>query len=382
MLCKHRQEKNIIVMSYGCHTTVLRREPRLTYAGANKSERVVWARSSLEGLPKELMTMLSNMTTPRIRAYLSRRLPPAVEDRIAERYDVVRNPQDTILTPEELAREATGCSYIFTSAMQPVTREVFQELRGTVKAIGTLSVGYNHIDIPAAKEFGVAVFYSPGVLSDACAELAIMLLLNAARRGYEADTVVRTDAWTGYAPTQLLGIGLTGRRAGILGMGRIGQAISKRLKAFGVTVHYHNRNRLAPNEEDGAIYHPTPDSLLAVSDFLLLLAPAAPELVRFLDHDRINLLPQGAVVINISRGEIIDDAALIGALHSGRIFAAGLDVFANEPAIDPRYRTLTNVFLTPHIASATVDTRNAMGFVVLDGIEAFEEGRPAENQLC
>ncbi len=242
-----------------------------------KASRLFGLVQALEGLPKELMTMLSNMNTPRIRAYLSRRLPPAVEDRIAERYDVVRNPQDAILTPEELAREATGCSYIFTSAMQPVTREVFQELRGTVKAIGTLSVGYNHIDIPAAKEFGVAVFYSPGVLSDACAELAIMLLLNATRRGYEADTVVRTDAWTGYAPTQLLGVGLTGRRAGILGMGRIGQAVSKRLKAFGVTVHYHNRNRLTPNGEDGVIYHPTPDSLLAVSDFLLLLTPAAPD---------------------------------------------------------------------------------------------------------
>jgi len=326
--------------------------------------------------------MPSDIQTQRIRVYLSRRLPPAVEERIAAQYDLVRNPQDTILTPEELARAAKGCSYIFTSAMQPVTRKVFQDLRGTLKAIGTLSVGYNHIDIPAAKEFGVSLFYSPGVLSDACSELAIMLLLNAARRGYEADTMVRTNAWTGYAPTQLLGIGLTGRRAGILGMGRIGRAISKRLKAFAVTVHYHNRNRLGPSEEDGAIYHSTPDSLLAVSDFLLLLAPSAPELVRFFNRDRINLLPQNSVVVNISRGDIIDDDALIDALQTGRIFAAGLDVFANEPAIDPRYRTLTNVFLTPHIASATIDTRNAMGFVVLDGIKAFEEGRTAENQLC
>lgn len=322
------------------------------------------------------------MKAPRIKAYLSRRLPSAVEERIAARYDIVRNPRDTILTPAELTRAAMGCGYILTSAMQPIPREVFQELRGTLKAIGTLSVGYNHIDIAAAKEFGVSVFYSPGVLSDACAELGVMLLLNAARRGYEADTMVRSSAWTGYAPTQLLGIGLRGRRAGILGMGRIGQAVSKRLKAFGVTVHYHNRNRLNPQEEDGAVYHPTPDSLLAVSDFLLLLAPSSPELVHFLNRDRISLLPHGAVVVNISRGDTVDDDALIEALHSGRIFAAGLDVFANEPEIDSRYRTLTNVFLTPHIASATVDTRNAMGFHVLDGLETFEEGRFAENQLC
>jgi glyoxylate reductase len=319
---------------------------------------------------------------PRIKVYLSRRLPPAVEERIAVRYDVVRNPKDTLLAPDALARAAEGCQYILTSAMQSMPRDVFDQLRGTLKAIGTLSVGYNHIDLNAAKEHGVSVFYSPGVLSDACAELGIMLLLNACRRGHEADAMMRANAWPGFAPTQLLGIGLAGRRAGILGMGRIGQAIAERLKPFGVTVHYHNRNRLNLELEGGAIYHSTPDGLLAVSDFLLLLAPSSPELVHFLNRDRINLLPQGAVVVNISRGDTIDDNALIEALQSGRIFGAGLDVFANEPEIDPRYRVLPNVFLTPHIASATVDTRNAMGFLVLDGLKAYEEGRTAENQLC
>lgn len=301
---------------------------------------------------------------------------------MAVRYDLVRNPQDTILTSENLAAAAGGCHYIFTSAMQPITRAVFQKLAGTLKAVGTLSVGYNHIDIAAAKEFGISVFYSPGVLSEACADLGVMLLLNAARRGYEADTMVRSNAWTGFGPTQLLGISLTGRRAGILGMGRIGQAVATRLKAFGITVHYHNRNRLDLGEEDGAIFHASPESLLEVSDFLFLLAPPSPELVRFLNSDRIKLLPHDAIVVNLSRGEVVDDNALIEALQSGRIFGAGLDVFANEPSVDPRYRTLSNVFLTPHIASATVDTRNAMGFIVLDGIQSFEEGLTAENQLC
>jgi lactate dehydrogenase-like 2-hydroxyacid dehydrogenase len=326
--------------------------------------------------------MSSVLKTSRIKAYLSRRLPSAVEERMASRYELVRNPEDTILSPEELANSAQGCSYLITSAMQPITREVFQRLAGTLKVVGTLSVGYNHIDLTAAKEFGVAVFYSPGVLSDACAELSVMLLLNAARRGYEADSMVRSNAWNGYAPTQLLGIGLMGRRAGILGMGRIGQAVAKRLKAFGITVHYHNRRRLSPMEEDGAIFHATADHLLEVSDFLFLLTPSAPELVGYLNRDRIEQLPRNAIVINVSRGEIVDDDALIEALQSGLIFAAGLDVFANEPHIDPRYRTLSNVFLTPHIASATIDTRNAMGFLVLDGIQAWEEGRTAENQLC
>ena len=319
---------------------------------------------------------------PRVKAYLARRLPPAVELRVTERYDVIRNLEDVVLSPGDLADAARGCQYILTSAMQPIPREVFQKLAGTLKAIGTLSVGHNHIDLDAAREFGVSVFYSPGVLSEACADLGIMLLLNACRRGYEADSLMRAGLWRGYAPTQLLGIGLTGRRAGILGMGRIGQAVATRLKAFGVELHYHNRTRLDVTLENGAFYHGSPESLLRASDFLLLLTPGSEELKGFLNRERIELLPDNAVVVNISRGDTVDDDALIEALRSGRIFAAGLDVFAGEPAFDPRYRTLPNVFLTPHIASATVDTRNAMGFLVLDGLLAYEQGRKAENQLC
>lgn len=316
-----------------------------------------------------------------LKAFLSRRLPVAVERR-AERYELVRNPEDLILTPSALAEAAAGCDYILTSAMQPIPRSVFEQLDGTLKAIGTLSVGHNHIDLDAAREFGVAVFYSPGVLSEACADLAVMLLLNAARRGYEADALMRAGKWTGYAPTQLLGIGLTGKRAGILGMGRIGQAVAKRLRGFGMELHYHNRKALSAADELGATYHPAAEELLKVSDVLLLLTPGTSELVNFLDQRRLALLPSNAVVVNISRGETIHDDALIDALQNGRIFAAGLDVFAGEPNFDPRYRTLPNVFLTPHIASATVDTRNAMGYLILDGLLAFEQGRKAENQLC
>jgi lactate dehydrogenase-like 2-hydroxyacid dehydrogenase len=319
---------------------------------------------------------------PRIRAYLSRRLPPEVERRITERYDVVHNHEDTILSPRELADAALGCEYIITSAMQSIPCEVFERLSGTLKAVGTLSVAYNHIDLTAAREHGVSVFYSPGVLSDACAELAVMLLLNAARRGHEADAMVRRREWKGYAPTQLLGIGLVGRRAGIIGMGRIGQASASRLRAFGVELHYHNRNRLDPESEMGAVFHETADSLLAVSDFLFLLAPSSPSMIRFLNRERIAILPANSIVINISRGDVIDDDALIEALQSGRVFAAGLDVFKGEPEVDLRYLDLPNVFLTPHIASATTDTRNAMGFLVLDGLRAYEQGYKAENQLC
>ena len=339
------------------------------------------ARALRGGTGKEMSGTKPPDVPGKIKVFASRRLPDAVEQR-AERYTLIRNPEDTVLTPEALAEAAGGCDYILTSAMQPIPRSVLQRLSPALKAIGTLSVGYNHIDLDAARELGVAVFYSPGVLSEACADLAVMLLLNAARRAHEADTLMRAGAWQGYAPTQLLGIGLSGRRAGILGLGRIGQAVARRLRAFGMQVHYHNRRRLPPADEDGAIYHATAEDLLRVSDALFLLAPASVELAAFLNHERIALLPKDAVVVNISRGDTIDDGALIEALQTRRIFAAGLDVFTGEPHFDPRYRTLPNVFLTPHIASATVETRNAMGFLVLDGLLAFEEGRKAENQLC
>jgi lactate dehydrogenase-like 2-hydroxyacid dehydrogenase len=334
-----------------------------------------------ESIPTMTATQASPQTS-RLKAYLSRRLPIAVEQRIAERYDVVRNPHDTILPPAELGEAALGCNYIITSAMQPIPRETFERLSDTLRAIGTLSVGYNHIDIAAAREYGVSVFYSPGVLSDACAELAVMLLLNAARRAHEASVMVRTGEWKGFAPTQLLGVGLVGRRAGIVGMGRIGQATARRLRAFGVELHYHNRHRLDPELELGAVFHESAEDLLRVSDFLFLLAPGSAETAGFLNRERIALLPSDAIVINISRGDTIDDDALTEALRFGRIAAAGLDVFAGEPEIDSRYLTLPNVFLTPHIASATTDTRNAMGFLVLNGLLAMERGIRAENQLC
>jgi lactate dehydrogenase-like 2-hydroxyacid dehydrogenase len=318
----------------------------------------------------------------RPRVFLSRRFPVEVERRIAEHYDIVLNLEDSILSSPDLIQAARGCKYLFTSAMQSIPRGVISELAGTLKAIGTLSVGFNHIDVEAAREFGVAIFYSPGVLSDACAEIAVLLLLNAARRGYEADQLIRSGSWEGYGPTQLLGIGLMGRRAGILGMGRIGQATAQRLRPFGVEIHYHNRHRLQPGQEGGATYHPSVEDFLSISDFLILCAPGTPELVGFLNRERIEMLPPNAVVVNISRGDTIEDNALIDGLQSGRVFAAGLDVFANEPEIDLRYRSLPNVFLTPHIGSATTDTRTAMGLLVLEGLLASEQGIIPENQLC
>ena len=218
-------------------------------------------------------------------------------------------------------------------------------------------------------------------LNESTAEVAMMLILGACHRAYESDQLARSGEWTGWAPTQMLGLGLSGRRLGILGLGRIGRQVAKRAAPFGLEIHYHNRRQLPAEDEAGAIYHPSSDALLRHSDIFCITAPSTPELKGFLDARRIALLPKDAVVVNVARGDMVDDEALIAALKSRRLFSAGLDVYRGEPELDPRYRTLPNAFLLPHIGSATIDTRNAMGFLLLDGLKAIEEGRRPANQV-
>jgi glyoxylate reductase len=286
-----------------------------------------------------------------------------------------------LLQPADIAAQAKGASVLLVTATERVTGELLRALSPSLRTVATLSVGYDHIDLASARTLGIEVLHTPDVLSEACAEVALMLVLNACRRGFEADRLVRTGQWTGWAPTQLLGKGLVGKRFGIFGMGRIGRAIAARARPFGVEIHYHNRSPLDPAVAQGAEYHATLDSLCRHSDVLMVAAPGSPELKGALDRAHIAALPRGAIVANISRGDIVDDNALIEALINGQVFAAGLDVFANEPAIDPRYRTLDNVFLSPHIGSATHETRNAMGWQLIEGIEALRRGERPTNLL-
>ncbi|CAG2148560.1 2-hydroxyacid dehydrogenase [Cupriavidus plantarum] len=312
------------------------------------------------------------------KAFVCRRMPPDVEAAMAARFRVDRNESDALLSPAAIAERARDVSVLFVTATERIDGELLRNLSPALKTVATLSVGHDHIDLATARELGIDVLHTPDVLSDACAEVAMMLLLNAARRGYEADRMVRGGQWPGWAPTQLLGKGLVGKRLGIFGMGRIGRAIATRARAFGMRIHYHNRSRLPAELEDGAIYHATLADLCVHSDMLMVAAPGAPQLKGALDAAHIAALPRGAVVANISRGDIVSDDALIAALQSGHVFAAGLDVFANEPNLDPRYRQLDNVFLSPHIGSATEETRNAMGWLLLDGLAALRRGeRPA-----
>jgi lactate dehydrogenase-like 2-hydroxyacid dehydrogenase len=251
-----------------------------------------------------------------------------------------------------------------------------------VRAIANFSVGYDHVDITAAKARGIIVTNTPEVLSDATAELTMMLLLGAARRASEGERLVRTRAWKDWSPRFMVGTQVTGKRLGILGFGRIGQVVARRARGFDMEIHYHDVRRTAPESEGGAIFHPTPEELMPHCDFLTLHCVSTPETFRLLNAGRIALLPDGAIVVNASRGAVVDDEALIGALKSGKLTAAGLDVYANEPDIHPEYRKLSNVFLMPHIASATKEARDAMGFRALDNLDAVFAGREPRDRVA
>lgn len=314
-------------------------------------------------------------------AFLCRRFTESVETALYKRYDLRINKNDSILSPDEIVDAAQGSQVLFASATEQINGSVLRQLSPSLRYVATLSVGYDHIDTAVAQELGVGVLHTPDVLSDACSEIAMMLMLNACRRGYEADRMVRSGQWTGWSPTQLLGTGLKGKRVVVFGMGRIGREIAARARAFGMEIHYHNRRQLPSEQEDGAIYHGKLDDALQIADVFVIAAPGSPQLKGIINAERIALLPPRAVIVNISRGELVDDDALIHALASGQLFAAGLDVFANEPNVDPRYRELDNVFLSPHLGSATQETRDAMGWLLVDGLNTLYQGGIPSNLL-
>ena len=315
------------------------------------------------------------------RILCTRRMPPNVEARLTRDYDATLNPEDRIHSADGLVSAGEGQDGVFCAGGDPLTAEVIERLPESVGILATYSVGYEHIAVEAAKARGIVVTNTPEVLNDATADVAMLCLLGAARRGAEGDRMVRAGEWVRWHSTMMLGVHVTGKRLGIFGMGRIGRAVARRARGFEMEIHYHNRSRLAPDLEDGAAWHDTPESLLAVSDFLSINAPSSPQTRGFLDAERIALLPDGAVVVNTARGDLIDDDALIGALRAGKVAAAGLDVFAGEPNLDTRYGDLDNTFLLPHIGSASHETRDAMGYCCLDNLDAFFAGGPCPNAL-
>ena len=311
---------------------------------------------------------------------ITRKLPDAVTNRAQETYQATFNNDDEPYGVDQMIELAQEKDALLCTLTNDMSRRVIEKLPDSVCAIATFSVGYEHIDLEAAKERGIIVTNTPGVLTEATADVALLLILGASRRAREGAEMI-TAEWSGWTPTQLMGLSMQAKRLGILGMGDIGRACALRARAFGMEIHYHNRTRLSPELEEGATYHETAEELLKVSDFLSLHCPLAPDTKNFLNEKRISLLPPNPVVINTSRGPVIDDEALIAALKSGRVAAAGLDVFDGEPKLNPGYLDCKNAFLLPHLGSATIETRNAMGFTALDNLDAVFAGKEPPNKL-
>jgi lactate dehydrogenase-like 2-hydroxyacid dehydrogenase len=314
---------------------------------------------------------------------VTRKLPAAVEQKLAENFATILNPDDRLYSTDELLELAAGADAILPCHTEKFPAATIAQLPARVKAIANFSVGVDHVDLEAAKQKQVIVTNTPDVLSDATAEIAILLMLGAARRASEGERLVRNQQWQDWSPAFMVGRQITGKRLGILGLGRVGQVVAHRARGFDMTVHYHNRTPLDPEHAGDAIYHDSVEALLANIDVLSIHCPASPATQGLINSERLALLHRDAILVNTSRGGVIDDNALVTALRAGDIGGAGLDVFNGEPdSIHPGYRQLDNVFLLPHIGSATRETRDAMGFRAIDNLVAIFNGEEPGDRVA
>jgi lactate dehydrogenase-like 2-hydroxyacid dehydrogenase len=305
---------------------------------------------------------------------VTRNLLPENEERVKKLFDAKLNKVDNILSSEELINQSKDCDGILCIGGNKFDKAIIDQLSSSVKIIANYAVGYNNVDVDAAKQKGIVVTNTPEVLTDATADISILLLLGASRRAYEGRKHAETQSWN-WSTNFLMGKQMSNKKLGILGMGRIGRAVAQRARGFGMEIHYHNRSKLSPDLELGATYHDNIKSLFSQSDFLSINCPATAETTNLLNEETINFLPDKAVVANAARGDIIDDAAMIKAMKSGKIFALGLDVYNGEPKINEEYLQLDNLFLLPHLGSSTKRTRIDMGDRAIDNLETFFSGK-------
>jgi len=314
---------------------------------------------------------------------VTRKLTDSVEQKLENHFSTILNPDDKLYSSAELLQLAENVDAILPCHTEKFPADVIEKLPNQIKVIANYSVGVDHVDLIAANKKGIIVTNTPDVLSDATAEIAILLMLGAARRASEGERLIRSQQWKDWSPAFMVGKQITGKRLGILGMGRVGQVVARRAKGFDMSIHYHNRKPLDPVSEDGAIYHSSAESLLSEVDVLSINCPASEHTQGLINQKLIANLPTHAIIVNTSRGVIVDDEALIDALKSGQIAAAGLDVFNGEPsAIHPEYRQLDNVFLLPHIGSATEETRVAMGFRAIDNLISVFNGDEPHDRVA
>ncbi|HKI46907.1 MAG TPA: D-glycerate dehydrogenase [Balneolales bacterium] len=284
------------------------------------------------------------------------------------------NSKDTLITAVK------QYDAILSMLSNPFSRDVLEEA-GSLKIVANYAVGYDNIDVAAAKEFGIRVSNTPGVLTDATADLAMSLLLTVARKVCESQQHLRDGKFDGWHPLGFLGMELKGKNIGIIGMGRIGRAIAKRARAFGLNIHYHNRKPVDSSVEQSvdATYEPDTKKMVRHSDILVLACPLTPETRHLINAETLDMMPNHALIINISRGPVVDEAALAKALHQGIIGGAGLDVFEEEPIVHPDLLKAPNTVITPHIGSAAKEARRAMGLLAANAILDILDGKPAES---
>lgn len=319
--------------------------------------------------------------TARPVVWITRKLSDATLERAARSYELVVNDADSLQTSQDIVEMSAQVDAILACHSEVFSADLARQLDPRLKIIANHSVGVDHCNLPALRERGIVVTNTPDVLSDATAEIAMLLMLGAARRAVEGDRLVRSGGWKFWSPSFMVGKQVTGQRLGIIGMGRVGRVMAARARGFDMDVHYFNRNRIAPDLELGATYHENVESLLGVADFLSLHCPATPETTCMMNNERFGQMPDGAVIVNSARGALVDESALLAALDSGKVAAAGLDCFMHEPGGNPAFANYENIFMLPHIGSATRQTRDAMGFRALDNLDMFFAGETPIDSL-
>ena len=301
---------------------------------------------------------------------VTRKLLKENEDKLSELFEVKLNYDDKIYSAQEIIDNSKDCDGILSSVTDPINSDTISKLSSSIKIIANGAVGFGNIDFKAARAKGISVTNTPDVLTDATADIQILLLLGASRKAYEGRIAAETQNWK-WSWDFLLGKQMSNKRLGILGMGRIGRAVARRAKGFGMEIHYHNRSKLSSDLEDGAIYHKDLKSLFAQSEFLSINCPATPETIKIINKETLSYLKDNTVVGNAARGDVVDDDAMVDAIKSGKVFAYGLDVYNGEPKIHPEYLKLKNIFLLPHLGSATKRTRWDMAYRAIKNLEDF-----------
>lgn len=331
---------------------------------------------------------MSGPSGPGPALFVASRLLESVEAELASAFETVfAEGEDPLAELAELARRSGGPDAILVSLDCPMRAEAIEVLPGSVRALATYSVGTDHLDLEAARARELAVFNTPGVLSDSVAENALFLMLGAARRATESIELIRSRRWTGWTPTQLVGVELAGKRLGILGMGDIGGRVATRAQALGMQVLYCNRRPLPASDPIRAsfgvmpAFRATAAELVGDCDVLLLACPSTPQTRGIVDAALLERAHPGLILVNIARGDLVDDAALVDALRTGTVGAAGLDVFAGEPKLEPAYYELPNVFMLPHVGSSTIEARLRMGRILIEALRSWSQGGQPPNRV-